>query len=1183
MGKKIIVGDIWKQKGFKVVSTNLGGVHGRGLAAQAKQKGLITRFNKSFATSPKNSDVITLAVKGNAPETARINVGGKPQAYSEQTSGKNVELLKSEVNELIKFARKNPTKNINLPFIGLGFGEGNPDDILPILREAAKEPNIYLVTKDQKTVEKYKDTFKAGVRSDRSLMGKRIKIKVISGGQVGADRLGLEEAKKLGFETGGTAPLKYQTTVVNKVMQYDPSLKDFGVTEIDPKLELAYKKKTGKSNPYGARTEQNVLKSDITLLYTVEGRENSPGSKLTRDLAKEHNKPYLQNPTKEQISSAVANLGKENVTINIAGNREYGRGGTEILARKHISEGLKAASGASPVPAQLAKPQLAKTLSKASTTLSKKYRKLLPSEIKDKKLKNPKPEAILSSEGKIIGYKGTQKVKPKPAVVPPKYKVLPYDLRKFFSSEGKPTRIYTKGKKKGGKIISLKDPNLKDPNKKKIKTSKSFNFKKGIWIQGSHKVTDRAGIIKTLDQIWSDTGKSMKKGNFKVYYGGYKASQTDQIIAEWAEKNKVPIMKIDPKDKTIFDPKKGYKVYGSKDWQKELDQRADALDRWQKQGSIVNQYSLSPKGEIKYSSKYRTKWRNTLKELTDKYGKGQTRKVHEAFLDMIEDEMYGESRQSASEKKFIQQEGVRKNTGSKLDEGQTRVTLKKANIDSALAGIEVLEDRNEIINAQRRAKFIEGIEDIVQEKDINIKEWLTDISKKRIANIRGEESNPLRYGQSITTDYPDQPGVPEGKDYIETERVGTYEKVGTEKSPELFEDKSRYMWGVDVGKLERGKIKKGVKVHDTNKPAMKAPIVQQLISDVVNIDPVEMGYTGQNVFGDFFKKDVQQVKTQQDYDARDSNKQVIEDVTDEFGEGAEVHKDKHLQRQKIADKKEIHALDKLLRKMPKDLDLLPEAEKLKWERTLLTELMNIPDSHAKDQVTVLDAPYSHQKKTPSGEHKREGKVLGEKPKYRTQSEIKDALPAELVEENEWKQKQLKKYPEQPIYGKEGKLRGKVETHFKVRKHSDESYDKAYVSDPSKASASDVRKHISTKKPLPKGLAGSVAKWLGRFSLVLAPILGYSSLKSKKAEASVKNIAQETASVLIGSERVFGSVGNKGYFQNVGLTKKGLSGKRRPGGPIKGAGGQDTPYAKIMKYFTPVSDNAWKNRKRVRRN
>ena len=35
-----------------------------------------------------------------------------------------------------------------------------------------------------------------------------------------------------------------------------------------------------------------------------------------------------------------------------------------------------------------------------------------------------------------------------PAGYAPKYKVLPYDLRKFFSSEGKPTRIYTKGKKR---------------------------------------------------------------------------------------------------------------------------------------------------------------------------------------------------------------------------------------------------------------------------------------------------------------------------------------------------------------------------------------------------------------------------------------------------------------------------------------------------------------------------------------------------------------------------------------------------------------------------------------------------------------------------------------------------------------------------------------------------------------
>ena len=57
--KKIIIGDLWEQQGYKVVSTNLGGVHGRGLAQQASQKGLINRANIDFDTSPKGGDVIT--------------------------------------------------------------------------------------------------------------------------------------------------------------------------------------------------------------------------------------------------------------------------------------------------------------------------------------------------------------------------------------------------------------------------------------------------------------------------------------------------------------------------------------------------------------------------------------------------------------------------------------------------------------------------------------------------------------------------------------------------------------------------------------------------------------------------------------------------------------------------------------------------------------------------------------------------------------------------------------------------------------------------------------------------------------------------------------------------------------------------------------------------------------------
>ena len=50
--------------------------------------------------------------------------------------------------------------------------------------------------------------------------------KIISGGQTGADRAGLEVAKRLGYETGGTVPRGYKTSTGP-----DPTLKEFGVVE----------------------------------------------------------------------------------------------------------------------------------------------------------------------------------------------------------------------------------------------------------------------------------------------------------------------------------------------------------------------------------------------------------------------------------------------------------------------------------------------------------------------------------------------------------------------------------------------------------------------------------------------------------------------------------------------------------------------------------------------------------------------------------------------------------------------------------------------------------------------------------------------------------------------------------------------------------------------------------------
>lgn len=158
-----IKGDLWDQDGVHVVTTNMGGVHGRGLAKQAKDMGLIGKENFNVATSPKGKNVITLAVKGSAPETALK----KGAAYSEQVTGKNLELLSSEIDQLIEIAKKNPKRTFYMPYAGMGFGEGKAEEILPILKKLDAQDNIKMVAKDDSVVSKYADAFKPGVRADK--------------------------------------------------------------------------------------------------------------------------------------------------------------------------------------------------------------------------------------------------------------------------------------------------------------------------------------------------------------------------------------------------------------------------------------------------------------------------------------------------------------------------------------------------------------------------------------------------------------------------------------------------------------------------------------------------------------------------------------------------------------------------------------------------------------------------------------------------------------------------------------------------------------------------------------------------------------------------------------------------------------------------------------------------------
>lgn len=132
--------------------------------------------------------------------------------------------------------------------------------------------------------------------------------KIISGGQTGIDRLGLEVGKELGLETGGTTTPGYYTENGR-----DESLKDFGVTEISPELQAGRK---GREF-YLPRTEQNVLNSDGTVYFSTD--EDSAGRIATQRFAKQHNKPFLLNPTSQELAQWLVN---NNIgTLNVAGNR----------------------------------------------------------------------------------------------------------------------------------------------------------------------------------------------------------------------------------------------------------------------------------------------------------------------------------------------------------------------------------------------------------------------------------------------------------------------------------------------------------------------------------------------------------------------------------------------------------------------------------------------------------------------------------------------------------------------------------------------------------------------------------------------------------------------------------------------------------------------------------------------
>lgn len=120
----------------------------------------------------------------------------------------------------------------------------------------------------------------------------------LSGGQTGADRTALEEAKKLGIKTGGTVPKGCRTDAGSA-----PELvTEFGCVE-------------SNSSDYRPRTLDNVRNAEATVWF---GTLNSPGYYCTKNAAKRFNKPFYENPT-ALIFNYICNHYE---VVNFAGNRK---------------------------------------------------------------------------------------------------------------------------------------------------------------------------------------------------------------------------------------------------------------------------------------------------------------------------------------------------------------------------------------------------------------------------------------------------------------------------------------------------------------------------------------------------------------------------------------------------------------------------------------------------------------------------------------------------------------------------------------------------------------------------------------------------------------------------------------------------------------------------------------------
>lgn len=153
-------------------------------------------------------------------------------------------------------------------------------------------------------------------------------MKIISGGQVGADIAALRAAKECGYETGGWMPKGFKTRSGDKPEYAEM----FGMVETH-------------DGGYPVRTRMNIATSDVTIRYGSNFK--SYGERLTARLVGEFKKPIFDvriTPTEiPEVTVPVGDVAdwlliyKPNI-INVAGN-SYEK--IELIVHIHFAKVLR--------------------------------------------------------------------------------------------------------------------------------------------------------------------------------------------------------------------------------------------------------------------------------------------------------------------------------------------------------------------------------------------------------------------------------------------------------------------------------------------------------------------------------------------------------------------------------------------------------------------------------------------------------------------------------------------------------------------------------------------------------------------------------------------------------------------------------------------------------------------------